>query len=134
MRSHPLVVITVRTRLVLMQTSLHIDVTIDDSLLARVTSVDGTDGVLRSIAAIHAVGMARFTLAIVGVFTVRACFGTKWSITHVFAGCTVVSAWSVACRITFAVTRLAQLGSLLVNASDGVAVMQTVAAELEVFA
>jgi len=61
LRSNPLVEIAIGARLVLVQTTLDVDVAIDDGLLAGVAA-GGADGVFRTLTTVDTVCVARLAL------------------------------------------------------------------------
>lgn len=118
LRSDPFVEVAVGAGLVLVQAALHVDVAVDNSLLARHTPGDA-NRVLRTGAAVHAVIVARHAL-VAGrlVFAVRTGNGAEGAVTHVLALSAAAGTGAVASVVALGVARFARLLIRLVNSGE----------------
>jgi hypothetical protein len=118
LRTDPFIEISIRARLVLVQTTLNVDISIDDGLFTRVTT-GGSNCVLWSFAAVDAVCVAGFAFSAGGrIFAVRAGLGAEGAVANVLAARAVSWAWTVASVFALGVACLASLLISLVNSKQ----------------
>jgi hypothetical protein len=117
LRPDPLVEVAVGTRLVLVQTALHVDVAVDDGFLTRNATRDA-DRVLGAGAAVHAVVVARHAL-VAGrlVLAVGTRHGAERAVAHVLAARATARTGTCARVVALGVARFARLVVRLVNSA-----------------
>ena len=117
LRPDPLVEVAVGTRLVLVQAAFHVDVAVDDRLLARNATRDA-DRVLGAGAAVHAVVVARHAL-VAGrlVLAVGTRHRAEWAVAHVLAARAAARTGPRARVVALGVARFARLVVRFVNSA-----------------